>query len=99
MTFCGCGNLRPENAGQIIVVHHPEMEYGAGKCSLVRVGGETCDRGIVIHGRFWTEEEARLFATAMHKKTGHMADEDWLTKVSNEAAQRIKEWRDRGLFP
>ena len=87
------GNPRPENAGQIIAVHHPEMEYGPGKWSVVTVGDGTCDHDTVIHGLFWTEEEARLFASAMQKKKDNTADDDWLTKVSNEAAQRMQEWR------
>ncbi len=33
------GNPRPKNAGQIVAIEHPEMEYGPEKWSVVTVGG------------------------------------------------------------
>lgn len=87
------GNSPAKNAGEIVALNHPELEYGPGKWSVVTVGDGTCDRDTVIHGLFWNEEEARLFASAMQKKKGNMPDHDWLNKVSDEAAQKIKEWQ------
>jgi hypothetical protein len=92
------GNPRPENAGKIVAVNHSEMEYVPGKWTVVTVGDGTCDRDTVIHGLFWSEEEARLFASAMQTKKGNMPDDDWLTKVSDKAAQRMKKWRGGAPF-
>jgi hypothetical protein len=86
------GNPGPEKAGQIVAVFHPDIKYGPGKWSVVTVGDGTFDRDTVIHGLFWTEEEARLFVSAMRTKKGNTPDGAWLTKVSDEAAQRMREW-------
>ena len=87
------GNPRPNDAGNIIAVHHPDIEYGPGKWRVVTVGDGTCDRDTVTHGLFWTEQDARVFVLAMQAKKGSMSDDAWLEKVSGEAAERIAAWQ------
>jgi hypothetical protein len=79
-------------------VHPPEIKYGPGKWSVATVGDGTCDRDTVIHGLFWNEEDAQLFVPGMQKKKGNMPDHEWLAKVSDEAAERMKALQSRVPF-
>lgn len=76
-------------SGQIIVRHHPEIEYGPGKYTVVTPGDGTCDPDSVAHGLLWMEEDGELFRSALKTRKANMSDHEWLSKASAEAEARI----------